>query len=86
LLADAFDTEQLLECMGQLKCAQPVNVPIYVLKKHKRCSESFKKVVIFLLLSRQVSSLEHKNDVRGESLDLIKYINNDIDGQRCYLR
>jgi hypothetical protein len=33
--------------MGQLKCAQPVNVPIYVLKKHRRCSESFKKVVIF---------------------------------------
>jgi len=43
-LADAFDTEQLLECMGQLKRAQPVNVPIYDFKKHRRCSESFRKV------------------------------------------
>jgi hypothetical protein len=48
LLADAFDTEQLLECMGQLKRAQPVNVPIYDFKKHQRCSESFRKVVITL--------------------------------------
>ena len=43
-LADAFDTEQLLECMGQLKRAQPVNVPIYDFKKHRWCSESFRKV------------------------------------------
>ncbi|KAL6890163.1 hypothetical protein ACP4OV_002071 [Aristida adscensionis] len=40
---DAFDTEQLLECMGELKRAQPVNVPIYDFKKHRRCSESFRK-------------------------------------------
>ncbi|KAF8780888.1 hypothetical protein HU200_000846 [Digitaria exilis] len=48
---DAFDTEQLLECMGQLKRAQPVNVPIYDFKKHRRCSESFRKLkfVHFLL-------------------------------------
>lgn len=45
-LPDAFDTEQLLECMGQLKRAQPVNVPIYDFKKHRRCSESFRKVAI----------------------------------------
>ena len=47
-LADAFDTEQLLECMGQLKRAQPVNVPIYDFKKHRRCSESFRKVPVTL--------------------------------------
>ncbi|KAG8057315.1 hypothetical protein GUJ93_ZPchr0002g24192 [Zizania palustris] len=41
---DAFDSEQLLECMGQLKCAQAVNVPIYDFKYHQRCSESFRKV------------------------------------------
>ena len=46
LLADAFDTEQLLECMGQLKRAQPVNVPIYDFKKHRRCSDSFRKVAV----------------------------------------
>ncbi|KAE8798040.1 uridine kinase-like protein 1, chloroplastic [Hordeum vulgare] len=37
---DAFDTEQLLECMGQLKRALPVNVPIYDFKNHRRCSDS----------------------------------------------
>ncbi|KAF3327700.1 Uridine kinase-like 3 isoform 3 [Carex littledalei] len=41
---DAFDTEQLLECMNQLKCCQSVNVPIYDFKNHRRCSESFRKV------------------------------------------
>jgi hypothetical protein len=51
LLADAFDTEQLLECMGQLKREQPVNVPIYDFKKHRKCSEGFRKVVIFFFFS-----------------------------------
>ena len=46
MLADAFDTEQLLDCMGQLKRAQPVNVPIYDFKKHRRCSDSFRKVAV----------------------------------------
>ncbi|KAG1363475.1 putative Uridine kinase-like protein 2, chloroplastic [Cocos nucifera] len=40
---DAFDTEQLLECMGKLKSGQSVNVPIYDFKNHRRCSESFRK-------------------------------------------
>jgi len=46
LLADAFDTEQLLECMGQLKRAQPVNVSVYDFKKHRRCSESFRNIPV----------------------------------------
>jgi hypothetical protein len=47
--ADAFDTDQLLECMGKLKSGQSVNIPIYDFKNHRRCSESFRKVVIALL-------------------------------------
>ncbi len=47
--ADAFDTEQLLECMGQLKSGLSVNIPIYDFKNHRRCSESFRKVVMSLL-------------------------------------
>ena len=31
-------------------------------------------------LSRQVPSLEHNNEIRGESLDLIKYIDSNFDG------
>jgi hypothetical protein len=34
LLGDAFDTEQLLKCMGQLKHAQPVNVAIYMISRN----------------------------------------------------
>jgi hypothetical protein len=45
-LANAFDTEQLLKCMGQLKLAQPGNVLIYDFKKHRRCSETFRKEAI----------------------------------------
>ncbi|KAG6402914.1 hypothetical protein SASPL_135128 [Salvia splendens] len=41
---DAFDTEQLLECVGKLKSGQPVHVPIYDFKTHQRCSDSFRQV------------------------------------------
>ncbi|KAH6813777.1 uridine kinase/uracil phosphoribosyltransferase 1 [Perilla frutescens var. frutescens] len=41
---DAFDTEQLLECVEKLKCGQPVHIPIYDFKTHQRCSESFRQV------------------------------------------
>ncbi|KAL8049224.1 hypothetical protein ABFX02_06G007800 [Erythranthe guttata] len=41
---DAFDTEQLLECVGKLKAGQPVHVPIYDFKSHQRSSESFRQV------------------------------------------
>ncbi|CAH9115706.1 unnamed protein product [Cuscuta europaea] len=41
---DAFDTEQLLECVGKLKAGQSVHVPIYDFKAHQRCSDSFRQV------------------------------------------
>nr|GMC99503.1 uridine kinase-like protein 1, chloroplastic [Ipomoea batatas] len=41
---DAFDTEQLLECVGKLKAGQSVQVPIYDFKTHQRCSDSFRQV------------------------------------------
>jgi len=31
-------------------------------------------------LSRQVPSLEHNNQVKGESLDLVKYIDSNFEG------
>ncbi|KAJ9562586.1 hypothetical protein OSB04_007746 [Centaurea solstitialis] len=41
---DAFDTEQLLECVEKLKQGNSVHVPIYDFKNHRRCSESFRQV------------------------------------------
>lgn len=43
-VADAFDTEQLLECMKQLISGQRVKIPIYDFKKHQRSSDSFRQV------------------------------------------
>ena len=44
VLVDAFDTEQLLECMKKLIAGQSVQVPIYDFKKHQRSSDSFRQV------------------------------------------
>ncbi|KAL6319518.1 hypothetical protein AAG906_014194 [Vitis piasezkii] len=41
---DAFDTEQLLDCIHKLKSGQSVHVPIYDFKTHQRCSDSFRQV------------------------------------------
>ncbi|KAK4365760.1 hypothetical protein RND71_013640 [Anisodus tanguticus] len=41
---DAFDTEQLLECVEKLKSGRSVQVPIYDFKTHQRCSDSFRQL------------------------------------------
>ncbi|KAJ7974786.1 Uridine kinase [Quillaja saponaria] len=41
---DAFDTEQLLECIQTLRSGQSVHVPIYDFKIHNRSSDSFRQV------------------------------------------
>lgn len=41
---DAFDTEQLLDCIQILKQGESVQIPIYDFKRHRRCSETFRKV------------------------------------------
>ncbi|PIN09795.1 Armadillo/beta-Catenin/plakoglobin [Handroanthus impetiginosus] len=43
-LVDAFDTEQLLECIETLKRGQSVHVPIYDFKTHQRRTDSFRQV------------------------------------------
>ncbi|MFS7956375.1 putative transferase [Helianthus anomalus] len=42
---DAFDTEQMLECIETLKQGKSVQLPIYDFKNHRRCSESFRQVL-----------------------------------------
>lgn len=56
MLADAFDTDQLLECMGKLKSGQSVNIPIYDFKNHRRCSESFRKVITDCIINHLCES------------------------------
>lgn len=41
---DAFDTEQLLDCLEQLKRGAEFQIPVYDFKRHQRCSDRFRKV------------------------------------------
>ncbi|KAJ4831122.1 hypothetical protein Tsubulata_000653 [Turnera subulata] len=41
---DAFDTEQLLDCVEKLRSGQSYHVPIYDFKNHRRSSDSFRQV------------------------------------------
>uniref|UniRef100_A0A6N2K442 Uridine kinase n=1 Tax=Salix viminalis TaxID=40686 RepID=A0A6N2K442_SALVM len=41
---DAFDTEQLLDCVQKLRSGHSYQVPIYDFKNHRRSSESFRQV------------------------------------------
>ncbi|KAF2316441.1 hypothetical protein GH714_041782 [Hevea brasiliensis] len=41
---DAFDTDQLVDCIQKLRSGQPYQVPIYDFKSHRRCSDSFRQV------------------------------------------
>ena len=64
LFPDAFDTEQLLECVEKLKRGHGVNIPIYDFTKHRRCSDSFRKVIcciffLFLLYALSIKNLLH---------------------------
>nr|GMD89849.1 uridine kinase-like protein 1, chloroplastic [Ipomoea batatas] len=45
IFSNAFETEQLLECVGKLKAGQSVQVPIYDFKSHQRCSDSLRQVL-----------------------------------------
>ncbi|KAH7292703.1 hypothetical protein KP509_29G081900 [Ceratopteris richardii] len=41
---DAFDTEQLLECIYTLRRGESVQIPTYDFKRHQRCTDTFRKV------------------------------------------
>ncbi|CAD6218624.1 unnamed protein product [Miscanthus lutarioriparius] len=77
---DAFDTEQLLECMGQLKRAQPVNVPIYDFKKHRRCSDSFRKVNASDVIILEGILVFHDQRVRN-LMDMKIFVDTDADSR-----
>ncbi|XP_047047047.1 uridine/cytidine kinase UKL1, chloroplastic-like [Lolium rigidum] len=75
---DAFDTEQLLECMGQLKRALPVNVPIYDFTNHRRCSERFRKVNASDVIILEGILVFHDQRVRN-LMDMKIFVDTDAD-------
>lgn len=48
VLADAFDTEELLSCLEKLLHCLPVQIPVYDFKRHRRCTDTFRKVLLYL--------------------------------------
>ncbi|XP_009402183.2 uridine/cytidine kinase UKL1, chloroplastic isoform X2 [Musa acuminata AAA Group] len=75
---DAFDTEQLLECMGKLKSGHSVNVPIYDFKNHRRCSESFRKVNASDVIILEGILVFHDPQVRN-LMDMKIFVDTDAD-------
>ncbi|KAK9090138.1 hypothetical protein Sjap_023315 [Stephania japonica] len=75
---DAFDTEQLLECIGKLKCGQSVQVPIYDFKKHRRCSESFRQVNVSDVIILEGILVFHDQRVRN-MMSMKIFVDTDAD-------
>ncbi|CAL5063507.1 unnamed protein product [Urochloa decumbens] len=64
--------------MGQLKRALPVNVPIYDFKKHRRCSESFRKVNASDVIILEGILVFHDQRVRN-LMDMKIFVDTDAD-------
>ena len=55
---DAFDTEQLLDCIQKLRSGHSVQVPIYDFKYHRQSSDSFRQVVSSFIVELCLMMLE----------------------------
>ncbi|XP_020980795.1 uridine/cytidine kinase UKL1, chloroplastic isoform X1 [Arachis duranensis] len=75
---DAFDTEQLLECMRKLIAGQSVQVPIYDFKKHQRCSDSFRQVNASDVIILEGILVFHDQDVR-DLMNMKIFVDTDAD-------
>ncbi|KAF6161438.1 hypothetical protein GIB67_009317 [Kingdonia uniflora] len=75
---DAFDTEQLLECVGQLKSGQSVHVPIYDFKNHQRCSETFRQVNVSDVIILEGILVFHDQRVRN-LMNMKIFVDTDAD-------
>ncbi|XP_078440911.1 uridine/cytidine kinase UKL1, chloroplastic-like [Wolffia australiana] len=75
---DAFDTEQLLECVGKLRSGQDVNVPIYDFTIHRRCSDRFRKVNAPDVIILEGILVFHDSQVRS-LMDMKIFVDTDAD-------
>jgi uridine kinase len=51
IMADAFDTEQLLDCLEKLKSCLPIQIPVYDFKRHQRSLDMVRKVSFFFFFT-----------------------------------
>ncbi|XP_020589498.1 uridine kinase-like protein 1, chloroplastic isoform X1 [Phalaenopsis equestris] len=75
---DAFDTDQLIDCMTKLKSGHSVNIPIYDFKNHRRCCESFRKVNASDVIILEGILVFHDPRVRN-LMDMKIFVDTDAD-------
>ncbi|KAH7441111.1 hypothetical protein KP509_03G025700 [Ceratopteris richardii] len=75
---DAFDTEQLLDCINTLKRGEPVQIPIYDFKTHQRCTDTFRKVNAADVVILEGILVFHDRRVRG-LMNMKIFVDTDAD-------
>jgi pantothenate kinase len=61
--SDAFDTEQLLECVNTLRRGESVQIPIYDFKTHQRYTDTFRQVQNFCSIFPFLIYMLKQNDL-----------------------
>ncbi|KAI4336304.1 hypothetical protein L6164_014845 [Bauhinia variegata] len=75
---DAFDTEQLVECITKLKSGESVQVPIYDFKHHRRCSDNFRQVNASEVIILEGILVFHEQRVRN-MMNMKLFVDADAD-------
>ncbi|XP_068645119.1 uridine/cytidine kinase UKL1, chloroplastic isoform X2 [Aristolochia californica] len=75
---DAFDTEQLLDCIEKLKSGESYNVPIYDFKEHRRSSDSFRKVNVSDVIILEGILVFHDSRIRN-LMNMKIFVDTDAD-------
>ncbi|KAK4282260.1 hypothetical protein QN277_013657 [Acacia crassicarpa] len=75
---DAFDTEQLLDCMQKLLGGHSVQVPVYDFKKHQRSTVTFRQVNASDVIILEGILVFHEQRVR-DLMNLKIFVDSDAD-------
>ncbi|KAJ7562561.1 hypothetical protein O6H91_03G074400 [Diphasiastrum complanatum] len=75
---DAFDNEQLLDCLWKLKNCQPVQIPVYDFKLHQRSTDTFRQVNAADVIVLEGILVFHDNQVRN-LMNMRIFVDTDAD-------
>ncbi|XP_074371011.1 uridine/cytidine kinase UKL1, chloroplastic-like isoform X2 [Apium graveolens] len=75
---DAFDTEELLECVEKLKLGQSVHVPIYDFVTHRKSTDSFRQVNVSDVIILEGILVFHDQRVRN-LMNMKIFVDTDAD-------
>jgi uridine kinase len=78
IMADAFDTEQLLDCLEKLKSCLPIQIPVYDFKRHQRSLDTVRKVNAADVIILEGILVFHDARVRG-LMNMKIFVDTDAD-------